>query len=432
MRKNSLSALSIAFFTLLAPLAGCGSPPEKHAPYYCNTGDEEPCYHVYYCNGPTDTLMLCNGPLGDRNRTTCQLDEASAQAFCEEECARAAKQNGQTVDCSTASVEEALVGTDQSECYSELYYANQAFSYEPEKVCEGGVVPPPVMPPTPPIPTIWCHGTEESTNPPGVADVDFDERALSYWTETWESGSWHYTASTIPFNGGCGYQLISIEEPDADEACRTWCYAAMDYYDGASMANEGYDDDVRILHHNCESFVAGTLCTSGLPDGVPVAPPLLGPVSTSMSLLATVTTGSGTSSSALAGGLAYSTYACPPSAASCPIRIHSLSFSAALPISGSLPSATGPATPFTVDDLAISMLIPVAANLDSATGAFTLAASAVRVGVSGDFRSGTTGAPAPFRIESDNPREITGSLESDGSILLSGSMDIAPGVTISF
>jgi hypothetical protein len=39
---------------------------------------------------------------------------------------------------------------------------------------------------------------------------------------------------------------------------------------------------------------------------------------------------------------------------------------------------------------------------------------------------------APFRIESDNPREITGSLESDGSILLSGSMDIAPGVTISF
>ncbi len=128
MRTKLLSLLPVTLFTLVAPLVGCGNPPV--VPTYPD--------HLYYCNAPTDPLLLCNGQLADGHRLTCQTDEVSAIAFCEEDCAKAAKENGQIVDCSTVTVENIIINGEEQECHSQKSDVNKALSYAPDKVCDGG------------------------------------------------------------------------------------------------------------------------------------------------------------------------------------------------------------------------------------------------------------------------------------------------------
>ncbi len=99
---------------------------------------------------------------------------------------------------------------------------------------------------------------------------------------------------------------------------------------------------------------------------------------------------------------------------------------------GSLPSPAGPATPFTVDDLEIAMLEPDRGRSRLRDRRLHAGRELGARGRERRAQSGTTGTPVPFRFETTNPGAITGSLQSNGSILLSGTMAIAPGVTISF
>jgi len=437
MRRMTIQALSFATLLASALLAGCdGSNQGVGGSEDNNCEDGNGCMHVYTCwdgyladEGDPAPLVLCNGKninsLTQGFRQTCQSDDVVANDFCKAECVKAAQQNGRPAAEIQVLCQYAQASADVDDqasfnsCLDNMEEINKAEDYGPS-ICE------------PDMPHIYCHGTAEPSKPPSVDPYDFDENRLSYWTETWEGNEWHYTAAMVPYDSSCGYFVTNLDAPGTVEAenqrCRDWCYESIDSLDGASLDQEGYDDAVQITRHNCESFVSGSFCAA------PTASPLVGPLSVPLTLAATLYAGTTSApvSTTFMGLIDYSAYDCAPGTASCPILIHSLSLDMNGPLSGQWLGATGGSTPFSAQRLSVTLERPISGRITNQGEGFALRAGSMPLHVQGGITLGTTATSQRIELTTYNADEIAGTIASDGTLGVSGTFSLAPGMTVVF
>ncbi len=441
MRANRVYSLYLATLFASALATGCHSsePPDEAL---CDDGS---CFTRYACHASLwdfeyTPILLCDGTdittLGpDSFRETCQLTQEAADAFCRDECVKAALAN----DFTQAQADESCQGGyglplfdegNYTECYYDRHEINKPLDYSPAAVCgggggggcgcdSGGEAD---------MSHVYCVGTAEPSAPPGHA-FDFNEAQVSFWKETLEGDVWHPTATSLPLETACGYKAYHIMYEGLnlsdDEMCVRECYAKIDEHDGATVAMEGYEDAVRVERHNCDSFVAVSQCNG------PVSPALVGPFTAPLTLAATLDAGGGQASTTFAGQISYSTYACAAGAASCPIVIHDLALEMTRPVRGHWVTSAG-ATSFFSSDLAVLLERPTSGLFSSSTGSFLLPQASVPVHVRGQLLLGSVAAPQEVDVHAHNARDFSGSVASDGSIDVAGAFELAPGKTVYF
>ena len=438
MRGMMFQALSLtALFTSMLT-TGCPGPVGETDTELDDECSDGACLHTYACWVPYEpdgtpgepaSLILCDGrhinSLVQGFRQTCQSDDAVANEFCQDECVKAAKQNGRSdadikIICAHA---QAVADTDEfaayQACFDNKEEVNTPADYG-DSICE------------PPFPRIYCHGTADPSQPPGVDPFDFDETKLSYWREDWEIDTWHNTPVFYNFNSGCGYEVYTIAESengpfDEDAVCKSWCYDVIDNDDGYSLANDGYEDNVRITRHNCESFVSGSFCAG------PTAPPLVGPLSVPLTLSASLTSGTTATPvyTTFTGVIGYSAYDCAPGTATCPILIHSLSLDMTAALSGQWVSAAG-SIPFTAQQLEVTLERPISGRITNQGAGFALRAGSVPLRVEGRASVGTAGTLQSISLSTHSGDELIGTIAGDGTLGISGTFSLAPGMTVSF
>ncbi|MDC0741564.1 hypothetical protein [Polyangium mundeleinium] len=480
MRSTRLHSLSFALLSLgLTLVAGCNPPPPPNdcesdgSCPACEVGDEsdecieptvcdqEPCRYVFSCIAPApaptasnpdpDPLRLCNGntlAMQDGYRTMCEYSQQAADAFCLSECMTAGAQNGYTL-------QETMVLCQNSTAMPELWYVNDEqvvcknappgnipFSYKPEEVCPAADgadpnAPEPTVEPDEDLDHIFCHGTAQPSSAPASADPYTFPNAtqLNYWLETWELDEWHATPGYVGYDTNCGFKvyriLYELSGLNDDQICQASCaerVAALEL--DAQNQNPNDPEAARILHDNCDSFIAETMCNQAGP------PPLVGPITVPLTLAASLQQGSTYTTTSFSGTLTYSTYDCAPGTPNCGIVINNVSLDMTYPVSGTWQSSsTSPGTPFSSSNLSLDIPRPASGAYSLVTNAFSLDPFTVPLHVEGALtvgRPGSTGSLQSIDIDTTNTDAISGTIESDGSVTLYGSFDFGPGVALHF
>ncbi|EYF04398.1 Hypothetical protein CAP_4537 [Chondromyces apiculatus DSM 436] len=429
-----------------------GSTPGNPQPP-CPPGQE--CGVVYWCTAPLpeptrsvpdpEPLRFCNYDVISQEpgyRTLCGETQQGADDFCLSECMKAGEQNGYTIEETTflcqnsAAVAALWPETDDPILCTLPNSTNISYTYAPEDMCPAmeGVDPeaePPSIPPEQDLPHVFCHGTAEPTDPHG-ASFDFNEYLISYWLETWELDAWHYTPSYVLSDTNCGYKVYNILYEGLglsdDQICQTMCsehVAALEL----DAENPIDPEAARILHDNCDSFVAGSLCSAG-----PVVPQLLGPVTQPLTLVATLDMGTTYVTTTFSGQISYSTYDCAPGSTHCAMALEGLSLDLDASVSGVWASSTGN-TSFSTSALSLDVPQSTTGEYSVDSGAFVLRDHTLFLDVDGAITVATTGSTSstvPVDIQTTNTDAITGTIASDGSVTLSGSFAFGPGVTLHF
>lgn len=101
------------------------------------------------------------------------------------------------------------------------------------------------------------------------------------------------------------------------------------------------------------------------------------------------------------------------------------------PASGVWPSAAG-STWFSSDDLALSLNRSTTGTYEPGDGAFVLEPLTLPVHVAGEIALGSTGTPLPVDIDTHHVSAVSGTLQSDGSLTVSGSFELSPGMIVTF
>jgi hypothetical protein len=475
MRSTRINVLQLAIFSLgFALVAGCNPPPPAddceatgacEPPVECDVGDQTPecvaptvcdhapCRLTYWCTAPLPAptasvpdpqpLRFCNYDVISQEpgyRLTCAYDQQEADDFCQNECLTAGAQNGYTA-------QETAFLCQNSAAVPELFYVNDEpivctappipYQYGPEYMCPeaddvGPNVPPPTVPPEEDLPHVFCRGKAEPTKPHPNLSYDFNDNQISYWLETWELDEWHYTPAFVQYDTNCGYKVYRIQYEmsglNDDQICQQMCsdhVAALEL----DAQNPLDPEAARILHDNCASFVAESLCADG-----PVAPPLVGPFNVPLTLAATLQQGTTYVTTQFSGELSYSTYDCLPGTTSCGIVINEASLDMDYPVSGQWMGSAS-SIPFSSSDLSLHIRRPTTGAYSLVTHDFLLDAFTLPLQVEGAITVGSPGSTSASQsvdIETTNTGAISGFIASDGSVSLSGSFAFGPGVTLYF
>ncbi|AKT36985.1 hypothetical protein [Chondromyces crocatus] len=442
----------------LALVAGCDPPtPPTCKSGYVSSACPDPtichgpsCGKIYTCRAPSpapeeglpDYLWLCNGhsindPYGFQ--TFCDASLVDAEQFCVDQCIIAGQESGYSATeiahlCQHVTVEvETWVENDEPLVCDPKEMAKIPYVYDPEFLCpESDNVDPELPPPVPPgsgLPSVYCHGTADPSTPSGATPHDFNDLLISYWVEQLELGDWHPTAKFELFNSGCGYEVPTIYYEGLgltdDEMCQTFCSEVVAQRE-LEHQNPSDPGSARILHDNCSSFVAGSLCANH-----PLLPPLLGPTTVSLQLNAALNFSTHAVPASFIGTITYSTYDCPSTLSSCAMMIDALSVDLVSPVTGIWPFTSGPVA-FTSSDMSLQLLEPTRATYAITTGDFELYPFSTAVNVDGAYTLGSTSGPVSVDMDALNSTAISGTIENDGSVSLSGSLQFGRGVTLTF
>ncbi|MDC3955713.1 hypothetical protein KEG38_17750 [Polyangium jinanense] len=287
---------------------------------------------------------------------------------------------------------------------------NQPGVYDPDLRCPDG------------SDTVSCLAGSYATTPDGETIEHTDHTDLHYWRETKENGVWGtFTEVPVP-HSGCGYEVDRSAYSnlnDDDAICQAWCQ------DFITQQDPYPNDDQRINHHNCDTFYAGSLCYAA------VTPPVVGPFNKTLTLGATLETTTGYVNTLFNGEISYSTYACSAGTTSCPILIHDLAFTMAQSVTGQWPTAAANVT-FSSSNLSLSLERPTSGLYSVADDTFLLPAAQVPIHVAGTAVLGTGSTAQPIDLDVHNPTDIQGIIESDGSVMMFGEFEVAPGFSLYF